>query len=144
MILVVDGEQLDIIRQHAQSTYPEEGGGLLLGRFEDSRAVVSEIRVLPNTWDVDAERRRRYLIPGDVMLREQRAADARDLDVVGYFHSHPDHPAAPSEFDREHALPNWSYVIVSVRQGRAGDVQAWRLREDRSAFEAQSIAIDDK
>jgi len=144
MILVVGGEQLDIIRQHAQSTYPEEGGGLLLGRFEDSRAVVSEIRVLPNTWDVDAERRRRYLIPGDVMLREQRAADARDLDVVGYFHSHPDHPAAPSEFDREHALPNWSYVIVSVQQGRAGDVLAWRLREDRSAFEAQPIAIDDK
>jgi len=144
MILVIDDEQLDIIRQHAQSTYPEEGGGLLLGRFEDSRAVVSEIRVLPNTWDVDAERRRRYLIPGDVMLREQRAADARDLDVVGYFHSHPDHPAAPSEFDREHALPNWSYVVVSVQQGRAGDVLAWRLREDRSAFEAQPIAIDDK
>ena len=144
MILVVGGEQLDIIRQHAQSTYPEEGGGLLLGRFEDSRAVVSEIRVLPNTWDVDAERRRRYLIPGDVMLREQRAADARDLDVVGYFHSHPDHPAAPSEFDREHALPNWSYVIVSVRQGQAGDVLAWRLREDRSAFEAQPIVIEGK
>jgi len=144
MILVIDDEQLDIIRQHAQSTYPEEGGGLLLGRFEDSRAVVSEIRVLPNTWDVDAERRRRYLIPSDVMLREQRAADARDLDVVGYFHSHPDHPAAPSEFDREHALPNWSYVIVSVQQGQAADVLAWRLREDRSAFEAQPIAIEDK
>ncbi len=144
MILVVGGEQLDIIRQHAQSTYPEEGGGLLLGRFEDSRVVVREIRVLPNTWDVDAERRRRYLIPSDVMLREQRAADARELDVVGYFHSHPNHPAAPSEFDREHALPNWSYVIVSVQQGRAGDVLAWRLREDRSAFEAQPIAIDDK
>ena len=144
MILVIDDEQLDIIRQHAQSTYPEEGGGLLLGRFEDSRAVVSEIRVLPNTWDVDAERRRRYLIPSDVMLREQRAADARDLDVVGYFHSHPDHPAAPSEFDREHALPNWSYVIVSVQQGQAADVLAWRLREDRSAFEAQPIATEDK
>jgi len=143
MSLVIDGERLSIIRRHAQSTYPEEGGGLLLGRFEDGRVIVSEIRVVPNTWDVDAERRRRYLIPGDVMLREQRAADARDLDVVGYFHSHPDHPAAPSAFDREHALPNWSYVIVSVRQGRAGDVRAWRLREDRSAFEAQSIAIDD-
>jgi proteasome lid subunit RPN8/RPN11 len=116
----------------------------LLGRFEDGRAVVSEIRVLPNTWGVDAERRRRYLIPSDVMLREQRAADARDLDVVGHFHSHPDHPAAPSEFDREHALPNWSTVIVSVQQGQAADVLAWRLREDRSAFEAQPIATEDK
>ncbi len=141
MHLVLSDDQLDMIRQHGQATYPEEGGGLLLGRFDDGRAIVEEIRVLPNTWDVDAERRRRYLIPGDVMLREQRAADVRDFDVVGYFHSHPDHPAIPSEFDRDHALPNWSYVIVSVEQGRAGDVRAWRLREDRSAFDAQEIAL---
>jgi proteasome lid subunit RPN8/RPN11 len=141
MHLALSGDQLDMIKQHGQFTYPEEGGGLLLGRFDDGRAIVEEIRVLPNTWDVDAERRRRYLIPGDVMLREQRAADARDLDVVGYFHSHPDHPAVPSEFDREHALPNWSYVIVSVRQGQAGDVLAWQLREDRSVFDAQEITL---
>lgn len=141
MHLVLGDDQLDTIRQHGQSTYPEEGGGLLLGRFDDGRAVVSEIRVLPNTWDVGAERRRRYLIPGDVMLREQRAADARDLDVVGYFHSHPDHPAVPSQFDRDHALPNWSYVIVSVRQGQAGDVLAWQLRDDRSQFDALEIIL---
>lgn len=141
MPLVLSGEQISVIKQHVQSTYPEEGGGLLLGRFDDGRAIVEEIRVLPNTWDVDAERRRRYLIPSDVMLREQRASDARDLDVVGYFHSHPDHPAVPSEFDRDHALPNWSYVIVSVWQGRAGDVLTWQLREDRSAFDAQEITL---
>lgn len=141
MHLVLGDDQLDTIKQHGQTAYPEEGGGLLLGRFDDGRAVVSEIRVLPNTWDVGAERRRRYLIPGDVMLREQRAADARDLDVVGYFHSHPDHPAVPSQFDRDHALPNWSYVIVSVRQGQAGDVLAWQLRDDRSQFDALEIIL---
>ena len=141
MKLVLTDIQLETIRQHGQATYPDEGGGLLVGHFEDGRAVVKEIRVLPNTWEKDAERRRRYLIPGEVMLHEQRAADANDLDVVGYFHSHPDHPAVPSEFDREHALPNWSYVIVSVRQGRAGDVLAWRLREDRSGFDGQEIIL---
>lgn len=141
MHLVLSDDQLDVIKRHGQSTYPEEGGGLLLGRFDDGRVIVDEIRVLPNTWEVDAERRRRYLIPSNVMLREQRAADARDLDVVGYFHSHPDHPAEPSQFDRDHALPNWSYVIVSVRQGQAGEVLAWRLREDRSAFDAQEIVL---
>jgi proteasome lid subunit RPN8/RPN11 len=141
MHLALSDDQLDRIKRHGQSTYPEEGGGLLLGRFDDGRAIVEDIRVLPNTWEVDAERRRRYLIPGDVMLREQRAADARDLDVVGYFHSHPDHPAVPSEFDLNHALPNWSYVIVSVRRGRADDVRAWQLRDDRSEFDAQAITL---
>ncbi len=139
MSLVLSNDQIDIIKRHGQAVYPEEGGGLLLGHLDDGRATVGEIRVLPNIWDVDAERRRRYLIPSRVMLREERDADAQGLDVIGYFHSHPDHPAIPSEFDRDHALPNWSYVIVSVRQGRAGDVRAWQLREDRSAFEAQEI-----
>jgi proteasome lid subunit RPN8/RPN11 len=142
--LVLNDRHIAIINQHLQSTYPEEGGGLLLGRAENGRALVTEVRALPNTWDVDAERRRRYLIPGDVMLREQRAADARDLDVVGYFHSHPDHPAIPSEFDREHALPNWSYVIVSVQHGQASEMRAWRLREDRSLFDEQEIATKDE
>jgi proteasome lid subunit RPN8/RPN11 len=145
MSLVLSDMQLDAIKQHGQSTYPEEGGGLLLGHAENGRTIVKEVRAIPNTWETNAERRRRYLIPGDLIWRvEEPAAEARGLEIVGYFHSHPDHPAVPSEFDREHALPNWSYVIVSVQQGRAGDVLAWRLREDRSAFEAQPIATGDK
>jgi len=141
MKLVLNDDHLDAIQRHGQATYPEEGGGLLLGHLENGHAVVKEVRILPNTWDVDAERRRRYLIPGSVYLREERAADARGLEVVGYFHSHPDHPAAPSEFDRDHALPNWAYVIVSVQEGRAGDVRAWELRPDRSDFEPRDIVV---
>ena len=140
MSLLLAGDRLRIIRRHAESTYPEEGGGLLLGRLEDGRALVTEVRVLPNTWDVAAEKGRRYLIPSKVMLGEERRADARGLEIVGYFHSHPDHPAIPSEFDREHALPNWSYVIVSVREGQAREVLAWQLREDRSGFESQAMS----
>lgn len=139
MKLILDGEHLDGIKRHVQSTYPEEGGGLLLGRLDGDGAIVEEALTLPNTWDVDAERRRRYLIPDEVMFRQMRQADARGLDIVGTFHSHPDHPAVPSDFDREHAWPNWSYVIVSVQAGQAADVRAWQLRGDRSAFEAQPI-----
>ena len=140
MVLILNDDQLYLIKQHGELVYPEEGGGLLLGRLEDGRATVTEVRVLPNTWDVEAEKRRRYLIPSKVMLGEERRADARGLEIVGYFHSHPDHPAIPSEFDREHALPNWSYVIVSVREGQAREVLAWQLREDRSGFESQAMS----
>lgn len=139
MSLVISEQQLTTIRQHVQSTYPEEGGGLLLGRSGNGRTLVSTVRAIPNTWSDDTERRRRYLIPGDVMFREVVALEDSDLDIVGYFHSHPDHPAVPSEFDREHALPNWSYVIVSVQAGEARDIHAWRLRDDRSTFDAQEI-----
>jgi len=139
MKLLLHDTHIEAIKQHVQSAYPEEGGGLLLGHIEDGRAIVSEIRVLPNTWDVDAEKRRRYLIPSRVMLHEERQADARGLDIVGYFHSHPDHPAVPSEFDRDHALPNWSYVIVSVQQGQAHEVRVWQLREDRGGFDEQQV-----
>jgi len=142
MKLVLGDDHLNNIRRHGQATYPEEGGGLLLGHLDDGRAVVREVRVLPNTWEVDAEKRRRYLIPSRIMLREEREADARGLDLVGYFHSHPDHPASPSEFDRDHALPNWSYVIVSVHDGQAREVLAWQLREDRSAFDPQEMTTD--
>jgi proteasome lid subunit RPN8/RPN11 len=138
--LRISEQQLDTIRQHVQSTYPEEGGGLLLGHLAKDGATVEQVRSIPNTWQADAERRRRYLIPADVMLREMRHADDHELDIVGYFHSHPDHPAAPSEFDRDHALPGWSYVIASVRDGRVGEIQVWRLRDDRSAFDAQELA----
>lgn len=138
--LLISDQQLDTIRQHVQSTYPEEGGGLLFGHIAKDGATVKQVRTIANTWDVDAERRRRYLIPPDVMLREMRDADDNDLDIVGYFHSHPDHPAVPSDFDREHALPGWSYVIVSVCEGRADEIHVWQLRDDRSAFDAQEIA----
>jgi len=140
LMLMLSVEQLNIVRRYVESTYPEEGGGLLLGAFENGRSVVREVRAIPNTWDVDAEKRRRYLIPGPLLwLNEEPAAEARGLSIVGYFHSHPDHPAVPSDFDREHALPNWSYLIVAVHKGRAADALAWQLREDRSAFDPQEM-----
>ena len=87
----------------------------------------------------DENRHNRYLIPPEVILRTEREARADGLDVVGYYHSHPDHPSRPSDFDRDHAWPGYSYLIVSVREGRARDERSWRLSDDRSRFDEEPI-----
>ena len=72
-------------------------------------------------------------------MRGERYALERKLDVVGNYHSHPDHPAVPSQYDLEHAWPTWSYIIVSVRQGSAADLRSWELQADRSRFDEEEI-----
>ncbi len=129
---------LEVIRRHCEGGYAEEVCGGLLGRKVAERTIeVVEAVVIDN--QRPDERGRRYLIgPSDVVSLERRA-DAEGLEVVGYYHSHPDAPARPSEFDREHAWPWYVYVIVSVANGGAVEARAWRLAEDRSAFRPVSI-----
>jgi proteasome lid subunit RPN8/RPN11 len=128
---------LAAMREHAEATYPEEACGGLLGRADSDAVEVVEVVSLANVRE--AERRRRYLIgPDDVMALERRA-EARGLQVVGYYHSHPDAPAEPSAFDREHAWPWYVYLIVGVAKGRAAESRAWRLADDRGEFEAVQI-----
>ena len=86
-------------------------------------------------------RERRFRISAEDYRRAEARAAERGSALLGFYHSHPDHPARPSEFDREHALPWWSYVIVSVQQKRSTDVLSWELREDRSRFDAEEIVI---
>ena len=85
------------------------------------------------------ERRRRFLISPEAYRRAEAEADSTDRRLLGFYHSHPDHPAEPSAFDLEHAWPNLSYVIVSVRGGRVEDVRSWRLRPDRSRFDEEAL-----
>jgi proteasome lid subunit RPN8/RPN11 len=84
-------------------------------------------------------RHNRYVISPRSLLEAQREARSSGLDIVGYYHSHPDHPARPSEFDREHAWPGTSYVIVSIEKGKAVDCRSWRLSDDRTAFEEERV-----
>ncbi|HEY4720281.1 MAG TPA: M67 family metallopeptidase [Anaerolineae bacterium] len=138
-MLKLTQQHIDEISKHGEATYPNEGGGFLIGQADgDGVKVVTEIRSFPNKFEA-AEQYHRILIT-DTLYREGEAyAEGKGLDLIGFFHSHPDHPAAPSEFDREHALPWWSYVIVSVRQGQATDVLSWQLRDDRSAFDEENV-----
>jgi proteasome lid subunit RPN8/RPN11 len=143
MTLLLDRQQLAALQQHVEGTYPYEGGGWLIGRTdEQGRKVVIEIKPIENQRAIEDQHNR--ILITDQMYRDGEAyADGKDLLLIGFFHSHPDHPARPSEFDREHALPWWSYMIVSVQQGHSDEVLSWELRADRSAFEAEEIVMLD-
>ncbi len=137
MRLTIGSAQLDAIRAHGEATFPHECCGLLVGRFEDSGKNVERIEPLPN--EREESRHNRFLISPETLLRAERKARQDGCDIVGFYHSHPDHPARPSEFDREHAWPTYSYIIVSVLGGEAGEILSWTLSEDRSRFEREDI-----
>jgi cysteine synthase B len=122
------------IRRHAARIYPNECCGALLG---PSAGHVTEAFVLDNTFP-DTQRRR-FLVGPDEYRRAEKRASETGLRLLGFYHSHPDHPAEPSQFDLDHAWPNLSYLIVSVRQGQPKEARSWRLKADRSAFEEEFV-----
>ena len=143
MTLVLDRTQVSALQHHVEGTYPYEGGGLLVGRTdEQGRKIVAEIKPFENQRAIE-DQHHRILITDQMYRAGEAYADSRELLLIGFFHSHPDHPAQPSEFDREHALPWWSYVIVSVRRGRATAVLSWQLSEDRTRFDEEQIVMCD-
>lgn len=131
-------ENIERIEQHGEQTFPFECGGMLIGHFAaDGVKTVSETFPLENS-SVEDQKNRVLISPKDV-LRAERYARERKLDVVGYYHSHPDCAAVPSQYDLDHALPVWSYIIVSVLQGKAADVCSWEMENDRSKFNEEEI-----
>ena len=117
------------IRRHGQETYPHECCGALVGR--DDR--VAEVVPLPNTTE-EGPRRRFLVRPSDYREAERKAGELGG-ELLGFYHSHPDHPARPSQYDLDHAWPNFAYIIVAVAQGAAADMTVWFLKEDRSSFD---------
>lgn len=133
-------DQIQTIREHGERTFPEECGGLLLGNVEAGVRVIQAVLPLENIRQ-DSRHNRVELDPRDY-LRAEREAAKRGLGVWGYYHSHPNHPAIPSGFDLDHApFIEWSYLIVSVRDGKAEEVRAWTVREDRSQFDEDEIKL---
>ena len=143
MTLYITTEALGQIRSAGEDGYPDEVCGLMLGSDGADGRRVRALVPIANSFE-DEEQYHRYLITPADMFRAEREARRRGLDVVGVFHSHPNAPARPSEYDRDHAAwTTWSYVIVSVNQGTAGDVRVWKLREDRSAYDEDDLAVRD-
>lgn len=140
MTITVDPGILRALHDHGQAAYPNEGCGLLMGLAAPGSGDrhVADLLLIRNGREPEAAPNR-YLITAEDMMKGEVAAAERGLDVIGIFHSHPDHPAHPSEFDREYALPWYSYVITSVQNGRAVVSRSWRLAEDRSGFLEESI-----
>jgi proteasome lid subunit RPN8/RPN11 len=138
-MLSLTAESSDTIHAHLIGVYPEEGCGVLLGIDRGPGRTID--RVVPLDNRRDDSRHNRYLIAPEQLLAVEREGRAGGLDVVGFYHSHPDHPARPSAFDLEHAWPYYSYLIVSVEQGRVADARSWRLADDRSGFEPEPLEI---
>jgi len=142
MTLVLDPRQVAAIRRHGEADYPAEACGLIGGAVEADRKVALQLVPLANQRTDSA--RNRYLIDPMSFRRAQERLDRDGLEVIGVYHSHPDHAPAPSAFDREHAWPWLSYVIVGVGAGRAGDPKSWVLADDRGTFAEESITIEER
>jgi proteasome lid subunit RPN8/RPN11 len=128
----------EAIRAHGQETYPHECCGALVGADGRITATVP----LPNVTD-EGPRRRFRVSDKDYMMSERRAGELGG-ELLGFYHSHPDHPARPSQYDLDHAWPNFAYVIVAVAAGRAGDMTVWWLKDDRSNFEEGELQHGDE
>ena len=129
---------LNEIREHGVRDYPYECCGLLLGRYSENGKLVRETYAISNAREESAKRNR-FLITPDELMRGERYAASRDLEIVGFYHSHPDSPAVPSNYDLEHAWPTYSYIIVSTRADQATDLFSWEQEPDRSRFNEEEI-----
>ena len=127
----------EAIRAHGHETYPHECCGALIGRD----GVVAEILALPNTTE-EGPRRRFLVRPSDYREAERRATEL-GAELLGFYHSHPDHPARPSQYDLDHAWPNFAYIIVAVAAGVAGDMTVWFLKDDRTSFDEGDLNGDE-
>jgi proteasome lid subunit RPN8/RPN11 len=140
-MLTITAAALQAINAHGEAAYPNEGVGLLLGLVENGDKIAQATLALPNTWAPD-EQANRYQVSGEDMLAGEKEAARLGLDVLGFFHSHPDHPAEPSRWDHAWATWPWySYVITTVAQGTATQTRSWQLREDRSAFDEEKVVL---
>jgi proteasome lid subunit RPN8/RPN11 len=138
-LIALSQPQLNEIREHGERDYPFECCGLLIGRFEpDGRKLVLETYPISNAREEEAKRNRFLIRPAE-LLRGERHAREKNLDVIGFYHSHPDSAAAPSVYDLDHAWPTYSYIIVSVNNGRAEDLWSWEMESDRSRFDQEEI-----
>ncbi len=133
---------LEDIRAHGVASYPYEGCGLLLGRVEQGDNFAQAIFPVPNRWENEEEKRVRFLIHDQDMMRAELAAAAQDLDVIGVFHSHPNHPPEASPRDLAWAAwPGYSYLITEIRDGKPARSRSWQLLIDRSGFEEENVVI---
>lgn len=155
MGLKIKQQDIAAIREHGARDYPNECCGILLGRAEGAEKRVSETVPLRNLrTDPDAAQkllplespgaeseRNRFLIDPLEQIRVEKDARARGLEVLGYYHSHPDHLARPSKYDREHAWPWYSYIIIAVEKGEPRDLTCWILTEDRERFDPEAVEV---
>jgi proteasome lid subunit RPN8/RPN11 len=127
------------IRTDGETAYPNECCGVLIGEVDDAGIKTARSTLTINNASEGGEQYHRFLITPEDMMRAEQTARAMKLDIIGFYHSHPDHPSAPSGYDKDHALPFYSYVIVSVDKGKAQVLTSWELTDDRLNFVQEKI-----
>jgi len=138
-MLKLSSELEKLIRAEGETAYPNECCGILIGDV-DNAGVKTAMRGIPiNNASEDGEQYHRFLIKPEDMMKAEQTARSMKLDVIGFYHSHPDHPSAPSGYDKDHALPFYSYVIVSVDNSKAQILTSWELKDDRTDFVKEEI-----
>jgi proteasome lid subunit RPN8/RPN11 len=146
MSIEISTQQLKILYSHAEAIYPEECCGILIGKLNRDRdKFVIEVIPTINTWESSSDeisrtKHSRYIIPSQEIFQAQKRAENLQLEIIGFFHSHPDTIAVPSECDREQAWEIYSYPIISVIQGKAQSIASWTL-DDNRIFEAEEIKL---
>ncbi len=155
MAIQMNEKQLQSIRAHGSREYPNECCGMLLGHADGTAKEVVEVVPLKNLRHDSARaqdllpledpgresEKNRFLIDPLEQMKVEKDARSRALEVLGYYHSHPDHPARPSNYDREHAWPWYSYVILAVEHGEAREMTSWVLSEDRARFDSEPLKL---
>lgn len=135
--VVLRSAVVEAIRRHACEAYPFECCGALLGRG----SLVERAWPLANVTDEGP--RRRFRVSPDDYRQVEAAARVQGVELMGFYHSHPDHPAAPSAYDLAHAWPVFAYVIIAVHAGEPAELTAWRLAPDRSRFVREELLVDE-
>lgn len=128
---------LDEMRRHGEETFPDECCGFLIGNCTDEVKTVEEVWRTEN--EMATSKETRFLISPEAYMDAEKQAREKGQQVLGFYHSHPDHPARPSVHDLEQAWPWYSYVIVSVNDGRAEEVTSWVMKDDRTQFDPEAL-----
>ncbi|NEO97531.1 MAG: M67 family metallopeptidase [Symploca sp. SIO2E9] len=154
-MLNIHYDQIEKLKAHGESTYPEECCGLLLGKINGESKTLIEVLPTENSWDKQtadqfmtinglqsrsSSKSSSFLIAPRLILKAQKYARDRQIDIIGVYHSHPDHQAIPSEFDRAIAWQRYSYIIISVQKGKACELKSWRL-DDNHQFQPEEMLM---
>ena len=138
--IILTKKIINEFQSHGEQEFPHECCGFILGNFTKDRQGEA-LKYIPASNSKEENRERRFLIDPIVYQNAEDKADELGLSVISIVHSHPDHPDKPSEFDREHAWPGFSYIIISVHSGRAVSFKSWQLSQDRSHFNEEYVTI---
>ncbi|HTR81611.1 MAG TPA: M67 family metallopeptidase [Bacteroidota bacterium] len=140
-MLKLSNGTFDAIRAHGERTFPHECCGVLLGSVSGNDRSAVSVYPIENRFD-EKERYHRFLITPDDYREAEKAAKVKNLDILGFYHSHPDSPSVASQYDLDHAFPWFSYLIMSIMKSRYHDMHSWIMEDDRSKFVEEEVIIE--